>query len=66
MFQFFRECKEELNKVIWPNREEVVNSTWIVMVAVMVISIFLFLSDYTFESIFDAIISLGTVGNVKP
>jgi preprotein translocase subunit SecE len=42
---FLQECRAELQKVQWPAREEVVNSTIIVLITVMVFSIFLFVSD---------------------
>ncbi len=43
--QFFREVKVEVNKVVYPNREELIGSTWIVIVTVIVISLFLGIVD---------------------
>jgi len=43
--QFFREVKVETNKVVYPNREELIGSTWVVIVTVMVISMFLGIVD---------------------
>jgi len=62
MFKFLKESREELRKVVWPSREEVLNSTIVVLGAVAVISVFLFVTDSVFEAIFDALISLGTGG----
>ena len=45
MKQFFREVKVETKKVVYPNREELIGSTWVVIVTVVVISIFLGLVD---------------------
>ena len=45
ILQFFRESKEELNKVTWPNREEVTSFTIVVVVTVVVISVFLWVID---------------------
>jgi preprotein translocase subunit SecE len=43
--QFFREVKVEMHKVVYPNREELIGSTWVVIVTVMVISLFLGVVD---------------------
>ena len=43
--KFLKESREELKKVVWPSREEVLNSTIVVMVAVIVLSLFLFSTD---------------------
>jgi preprotein translocase subunit SecE len=45
---FLQECRAELQKVQWPAREEVVNSTIIVLVTVIIFSLFLFSSDTIF------------------
>jgi preprotein translocase subunit SecE len=38
---FFREVKVEARKVNYPSREELIGSTWVVIVTVMVVSLFL-------------------------
>ena len=38
---FFREVKVEAKKVNYPSREELIGSTWVVIVTVMVVSLFL-------------------------
>ncbi len=43
--QFFREVKTEVNKVVYPNREELIGSTWVVIITVLVISVFLGVVD---------------------
>jgi preprotein translocase subunit SecE len=43
--QFFREVQVETKKVVYPNREELIGSTWVVIVTVMVISMFLGIVD---------------------
>ena len=43
--QFFREVKVEVHKVVYPSREELIGSTWVVIVTVMVISLFLGVVD---------------------
>ena len=43
--QFFNEVKIETKKVVYPNREELIGSTWVVIITVMVISLFLGVVD---------------------
>jgi preprotein translocase subunit SecE len=42
---FLKEVKIELKKVVFPNREEVIGSTKVVIITVVIISIFLGLVD---------------------
>ena len=42
---FVRESREELKKVTWPERDEVTSFTVVVIVAVVVVSIFLWIVD---------------------
>ena len=42
---FGRESRMEVRKVVWPTRQETVQTTFMVMVAVIVIGIFLWLID---------------------
>ena len=45
LFHFFKEVKNELKKVTWPGRREVINSTIVVLIATAVITLFLYLVD---------------------
>jgi len=49
--QFFREVKVETKKVIYPNREELIGSTWVVIITVMVVSMFLGVVDLALAKI---------------
>jgi preprotein translocase subunit SecE len=42
---FFRGSVQELKKVRWPNRQEMVNYTLVVLLTVLVLSIFFFVID---------------------
>ena len=44
--QFFAEVRGEMRKVAWPTRHEVVNSTIIVLIAVIVMTSLIFGFDY--------------------
>jgi len=43
--EFFREVKVEIKKVVFPARDELVGSTWVVIITVVVISLFLGIVD---------------------
>jgi len=42
---FVREVKIELKKVVFPTREELIGSTWVVIITVVMISLFLGIID---------------------
>jgi preprotein translocase subunit SecE len=39
--EFFRDVKVEMRKVVYPTRDELTGSTWVVIITVVVISVFL-------------------------
>ncbi len=43
--QFFRDVKVEAVKVVYPSREELIGSTWVVIVTVLIMSFFLGIID---------------------
>ncbi|HOP62287.1 MAG TPA: preprotein translocase subunit SecE [Spirochaetota bacterium] len=43
--QFFKDSREELRKVTWPDRDEVTSFTVVVVIALVIFSIFLWLVD---------------------
>jgi len=43
---FFKEVKVELKKVVFPSREEVIGSTKVVVVLVLIIAVFLGMIDF--------------------
>jgi len=43
--EFFREVKIEIKKVVYPSREELIGSTWVVIITSIMISIFLGVVD---------------------
>ena len=42
---FFRDVKVEVKKVVFPTKEELIGSTWVVIITVIVISLFLGVVD---------------------
>ena len=49
--QFFREVKFELKKVVFPTKDELVGSTWVVIITVVVISLFLGVIDLSLSEL---------------
>ena len=54
-FKFFREVKVELSKVTWPTREELIQSTIVVVVAVLIAGIFIEIFDLIFSKLVSAL-----------
>lgn len=42
---FFKEVKVEIKKVVFPSKDELIGSTWVVIITVVVISLFLGIVD---------------------
>ncbi|MBQ0072444.1 MAG: preprotein translocase subunit SecE [Spirochaetales bacterium] len=53
--RYIKECWLELKKVSWPNREVVVNYTWIIIVSTIVFAIVLGLVDTVIGRLMDLI-----------
>jgi len=49
--EFFKEVKTEVKKVVFPTKEELIGSTWVVIITVFVISIFLGIIDLSLSKI---------------
>jgi len=43
---FFREVKIEIKKVVFPSKDELIGSTWVVIIVVLIISMFLGIVDF--------------------
>ena len=48
---FFRETRDELKKVVWPTRQEVIRLTLVVITVSLLVGVFLGGLDFTFTSI---------------
>ncbi len=42
---FLRECRVEIGKITWPNRKELVGSTWVVGGLLLTVALFVFFCD---------------------
>lgn len=57
LFQFFRDAAEELKKVSWLTRAQMMASTWLVILLVIVFSIFVGALDFVISTSFHFLIS---------
>lgn len=48
MFKYFQEAREELTKVSWPTRDQVLEGTQAVLVFAVMLTLFVFLLDNLF------------------
>ena len=53
--QFYKESKEELKKVVWPEKKVVINATWVVLAIVIIVSSILGIVDLIYSNIIKAI-----------
>lgn len=59
IFKFYEQVIQEVRKVTWPNKKELISSTSVVLVAVLVSSlVFLFL-DYGIHTIVQILLNIG-------
>lgn len=42
---FFKDCRAEFGKISWPKRKELIESTWVVAVVILLLSFFVFICD---------------------
>ena len=56
IFTFLKESKAELKKVNWPSKEEVLTSTRIVIISILVVAGVIALIDYVIKTVVFAII----------
>ena len=53
---FYQEVREELHKVTWPTRKETVATTWVVVVIIVIISLYLGVCDLLLNKIMRGIL----------
>ncbi|HOF02377.1 MAG TPA: preprotein translocase subunit SecE [Atribacterota bacterium] len=51
LISFIKEARAELKKVTWPNRKELISSTVVVMITVVLVAIYLGVIDLFFSRI---------------
>jgi len=53
---FFREVKLEIKKVAFPGKDELVGSTWVVIIAVLIVTAFLSVVDLGLSKIVESLL----------
>ncbi len=56
VFQFFKESRAELKKVVWPTKADVLSSIKVVIISTIVVAILLGLLDLGFSELFRLIL----------
>ncbi|MBR5401876.1 MAG: preprotein translocase subunit SecE [Treponema sp.] len=56
VFQFFKESRAELKKVVWPTRADVLSSIKVVIISTFIVAIILGLLDLGFSELFRLIL----------
>jgi len=46
LIQYFKDCRSELRKVVWPSKENVASSTKVVVISTVLVAVFLGLVDF--------------------
>ena len=55
---FVGEVRDEMRKVTWPDRPQVINSTWVILVFVLIVSAIIFVMDWSVRGIIDIIVNV--------
>lgn len=56
---FLKEVKAEMKKVSWPSRRDVAGTTFVTIVATLVLAIYLYFADIIFTFLVKYVYSLG-------
>lgn len=51
-FKFFREVQAEMKRVVWPTKNDLINSTLVVFVTVLIVSALIGICDTIFSNLF--------------
>ena len=58
-YKFFEQVKQEAKKVIWPVKKELITSTSIVVVAVLLFSLVSLVLDYGIHNLIQFLLNIG-------
>lgn len=56
LIRFVREVRQEVSKVTWPTRQEVLTTTMMVLILVTLIALFLFAADNIFAALLNLLL----------
>jgi preprotein translocase subunit SecE len=58
-YKFYEQVKQEVHKVIWPEKKELLTSTGVVLLVVLVFSVLCLFLDYGIHAVIQALLRLG-------
>lgn len=53
--KFFKDCKGELKKIVWPTKKTVFKNMGVVLVTIIVLGVFIFLLDSVFMQLLNLV-----------
>ena len=56
--KWFRELVSEGKKVVWPTGKQVVNNTWVVILCILLVGVFVWVLDIAFATIGDLLVGI--------
>lgn len=59
IYKFFEQVKQEVRKVVWPQKKELWTSVLVVIIAVTICSMISLLLDYAIHNIIQFLLNLG-------
>ena len=59
--KFFRDCKGEIKKIVWPTPRAVFKNTGVVLVTIVVLGLFVFALDTAFMNLLSLVMDVAKV-----
>ena len=56
--KWFRELVSEGKKVVWPTGKQVINNTWVVILCILLVGVFVWVLDIAFATIRDLLVGI--------
>ncbi|MEG1426829.1 MAG: preprotein translocase subunit SecE [Oscillospiraceae bacterium] len=57
--KFFRDCKGEVKKIVWPTPQVVFKNTGIVLLTILIAGLFIFLLDTVFMQVLSLVMNVA-------
>lgn len=57
--KFFRDCKGEIKKIVWPTPKTVFKNVGVVLVTIIILAIFIFLLDTVFMNLLGLVMEVA-------
>ncbi len=59
IYKFFDQVKQEAKKVVWPEKKELITSTFVVLLAVLLFSLVSSFLDYGIHNLIQLLLNIG-------